>query len=421
MSQSGYWPASPWPVECGGNHRPKVTNLPGFNLSPTDHLVATTRHTGRWNVSFVHRDPGELYLYGTTLPHEPTVAGWVERVDPETLEPLASSGDLPAGGHEWPGGIAVHQNGDLYMVSGAYMHRLAPDCSVVAALPLPIDYAHNGLLILDDGSIITKDIRVGDAAKPSTLTVCDPDLAVLATVEVREPSLGRLAAIDDYIYVPGSTRIFRYRWDGSALLPDEAWQPQYRDAGDGGVAGGLTVVDGRVWLMNNANVFAAGLGYSSELPEVSWDEPVQAVGFNVDDASNKMSIKPTELPAGWAIAPPLVHDGVLVAWDTGGMGMAAFDIGGTGLAPEMLWFQPFRVSMRPLLFARTRELAINDYRILDGDTSSNDLVILDLETGQMKARVPTGDQDLAFMFMTPDEFGSISVCSNNTIARVHAI
>ena len=388
-------------------------------MQPTDRMVATTRDTGRWNVSFVHRNPGELYLYGTTLAHEPEVAGWVERVAPQTLEPLASSGDLPAGGHRWPGGIAVHQNGDLYMVSGAYMHRLAPDCSVITALPLPVDHAHDGLLILDDGMIVTKDVRLDDG--PSTLTVCDPDLSVVCTLTLPEASMGRLSAVGDYIYVAGSTKVFRYRWDGGALLPDETWQPQYRDPGRGGVAGGLTVVDNRAWLMDNANVFSAEAVSAGDLPEATWAEPVRAVGFSVDDQDNKISINPTELPSGWAVAPPLVHDGVLVAWDTGGMGMAAFDIGGIGPAPEMLWFQPFRTSMRPLLFASTRELVINDYRILDGDTSSNDLVILDLETGQMKARVPTGGQDPAFMFMTPDQYGSIHVCSTNTVARIHAI
>lgn len=419
MSQSGYWPASPWPVECGGNHRPKVATTPGMNLQPTDRLVATSRDTGRWNVSFVHRDPGELYLYGTTLAHEAEVAGWVERVDPQSLEPLASSRHLPAGGHRWPGGIAVHQNGDLYMVSGAYMHRLAPDCSVAAALPLPVDHAHDGLLILDDGTIITKDVRLDDA--PSTLTVCDPDLAVICTVTMPEPSMGRLSADGDYIYATGSTKVFRYHWDGGALLFDADWVPQYRVAGQGGVAGGMTIVDNRVWLMDNADVLAVGQDLNGDLPEAAWNEPVRAVGFSVDDANDEISVKPTELPAGWAIAPPLVHDGVLVAWDTGGMGMAAFDIGGIGPVPEMLWFQPFRTSMRPLLFARTRELVINDYRILDGDTSSNDLVILDLETGQMKARVPTGGQDPAFMFMTPDQIGGIHVCSTNTVARVYAV
>ncbi|MEM7325131.1 MAG: hypothetical protein AAF531_18725 [Actinomycetota bacterium] len=419
-----------------------MTSLPGFNLRPTDHLVTTTRNTGRWNVSFVQRDPGELFLYGTTLASDPAVAGWVERVDPVTLEPLASTGDLPAGGHEWPGGVAVHRNGDLYMVSGGYMHRVAPNCEVLAALPMPIDHAHNGLLILDDGSILTKDIRVGEGAEPSTLTVCDPDLAVLATAAVPEPSLGRLAVVGDYIYVPGSTRIFRYRWTGSSLEMDAGWAPQYREADSGGVAGDLAVADGRVWFMDNADVPSvvqrllpsggadvaggrAGNGGPNgqvsswgEAGAPGWDTPVRAIGIRTDDDSDIVSINATELPSGWAVAPPLVHDGVLMAWDTGGMGMAAFDIGGSEATPEMLWFQPFRTSMRPLLFANTGELVINDYRILDSGRSSDDLVVLDLETGTMKARVPSGDSEMAGVFMTPGAHQTLYFCATEVITRV---
>ncbi|NCX76625.1 MAG: hypothetical protein EBX09_06270, partial [Actinobacteria bacterium] len=42
---------------------------------------------------------------------------WVERINPTTLETLSSSEQLP-GGPAWPGGVAVHDNGDLYVVFG---------------------------------------------------------------------------------------------------------------------------------------------------------------------------------------------------------------------------------------------------------------------------------------------------------------
>ena len=228
MSPSGYWPTSPWPVESGGSHRPTATDLPGPTLGPTDHLVATVRNNSRWNVMMAHRNPGELFLYGTTLPHEPEVACWVERVDAETLEPLAGTGDLPAGGHAWPGGMVAHRNGDLYVTSGAYLHRVTSDCELVGSLPLPIDHAHDGLLILNDGMLVTKDVRLDPNGAASTLTVCDEDLGVVTVVPVPEPSMGRLAAVDDCLYVAGTTRVFRYLWSGTDLTLDERWQPQYR-------------------------------------------------------------------------------------------------------------------------------------------------------------------------------------------------
>ena len=84
--------------------------------------------------------------------------GWLERVHPVTLETLARSPDLPSGGHIWCGGVVAHANGDLYMVNGNYVHRLTPECKVVAERKLPLDCAYNGLLILSDGNLITKNL-----------------------------------------------------------------------------------------------------------------------------------------------------------------------------------------------------------------------------------------------------------------------
>lgn len=452
MGRLGYW-QSAWPVECGGNRRPKTAPGAGFGLTPTDHLIATTRHTGRWPVMFVQRDHGELYLHGTTAGNEPMVAGWVERVDPGTLEPTHRSGDLPTGGHEWCGSLAAHRNGDLYTVNGSRLHRLSPNCDVLAELELPVDHAHNGMLILTDGSILTKDIRVGN--EPSTLTVCSPDLEVMTTVRLPEPSMGRLAVVGggdpssvggstnqdgDTIYVPGTERILRYHWDGRTLQADDSWCPSYRTAGRGGMAWDVTVVDGRVWLMDNGDIPGVirrvvdgtrhspnqspdeqpGAGASTVLFEQpDWTEPIRATGVATSDATEVLQVLATELPAGWVIAPPLVHDGVVVLWDTGNTGVAAFDVGSGG-PPEMLWFQPFRNSMQPLLFPESGELIMNDFRLLAENVTSDDLVVLDFRTGQMKARVPTGSTRMNGMFLTPGWDRDVYYCSLGTVARVQA-
>ena len=435
MRRSGYW-GSAWPVECGANHRPKVAASGGLDLQPTDRLVATTRHTGRWPVMFVQRQPGELYLHGTTTGDDPTVAGWVELVDPVSLRPLASSGDLPAGGHEWCGSLSAHANGDLYTVNGSYLHRLRPDCSVATERQLPVDHAHNGLLILDDGAIVTKDIRLGD--QPSTLTVCDPDLAVLTTVQLPEASMGRLAAVGDELYVPGSTRLFRYRWDGARLEADPTWRPAYRDpaaADPGGLSWDTTLVGGRAWLMDNGSLpaieqrfaqiparrVAPGPASAVVSQTVPWSQPVRALGISLTDPADVVEVAPTQLPAGWVIAPPLVHDDHVVVWDTGNTGLAAFDVARVGVEggrPEMLWFQPFRPSMQPLLFADTGELVVNDFRILADNQTSDDLVVLDLATGRMKARESTGATRLHGMFLCPGWDRDLYYCSAGTVARM---
>ncbi len=105
----------------------------------------------------VWREPDELYLYGTAPIATPDPKGWVERIDPQTLEPLARV-EIDTGGHIWCGAIAVHENGDLYAVNGRFLTRLNASLEIKGVLELPVDAPYNGLLILPDGSIAAKDM-----------------------------------------------------------------------------------------------------------------------------------------------------------------------------------------------------------------------------------------------------------------------
>ncbi len=72
-----------------------------------------------------------------------------------------SSPELPCGDHVWCGAIVAHANGSIYSVHGSHLHRLDPvDLSVLAERRLPVDRAHNGLLVLSDGTLATKDLRL---------------------------------------------------------------------------------------------------------------------------------------------------------------------------------------------------------------------------------------------------------------------
>ena len=168
----GYYP-SHWPVECGGNRRQKAAKG-GLNARDAEPNVTTVTN-GRWNVMTVWRGPAELYMGGTQPAFSgPPPLGWLQRLDPETLDVLVESPPLPCGDHVWCGAIAAHANGDIYKVNGSYMHRLDPECQVVAERALPVDQAHNGMLILSDGSLVTKDLRLAGQGG-STITRLDPE------------------------------------------------------------------------------------------------------------------------------------------------------------------------------------------------------------------------------------------------------
>src|SRR5690606_5849948 len=167
MPLAGYWPSA-WPAECGGPRRQKLARSPGLDLQPGERLrVITRRVPGLWPVMFVQRAPGELYLQGGTAIGSRRSFGWVWRVDPETLETLEESPPLPSGGHNWCGAITAHANGELYVVNGRFVHRLSPDLRVQAEHELAVDNAHNGHLILPDGNLVTKDIRIDGARRSS--------------------------------------------------------------------------------------------------------------------------------------------------------------------------------------------------------------------------------------------------------------
>ncbi|MDA2992141.1 MAG: hypothetical protein O3B27_11360, partial [Actinomycetota bacterium] len=130
-----------------------------MNIAGGERLEVTSRDA--FGVTMVVlRAPGEVYVLrntvGTNIFEDPAV-GWVERIDPHTLEALERSPDLPAGPF-WPGGLAAHANGSLYTVFGRWCHRLAPDCSVIERRELPAPRPYNSFVILADGTIATKDL-----------------------------------------------------------------------------------------------------------------------------------------------------------------------------------------------------------------------------------------------------------------------
>ena len=174
----GYWP-SPWPVECGGNRRQKAS--PGRLDAAAGTAEVTAVTNGRWNVMVIQRDPGQWYVGGTMAAFSgPPPFGWVQRIDPDTLEVVADSPELPCGEHVWCGAILAHANGSIMSINGSYLHRLDPDDLSVQAERALVDRSHNGLLALSDGSLVTKDLRL-EGQGHTTVSRVDPD--TLATMD----------------------------------------------------------------------------------------------------------------------------------------------------------------------------------------------------------------------------------------------
>ena len=298
----------------------------------------------------VKREEGAFYVGGTMPAFAgPPPYGWLERIDVASLEPVAQSPQLPCGDHVWCGAIAVHESGDIIKVNGSFMHRLDQDCRVVCERELPVDRAHNGLLILSDGSIVTKDLRL-EGQGGSTVTRLSPDgLEVMGEpLQLPEGSMGRIASdlTDDgeFIYVPGIERIWRIGIDSDRMVIDREWNPVYRDeGGDQGLAWDGCISDGNLWVMDDGDIDSVRAIFSRhpngrfEVPDnrLSWRRPapwrghLRLLRVSLEDGSID-SIAPFAKAGGGIIAPPVnvPELGICIAWDSVNGGVAGIDTSG---------------------------------------------------------------------------------------------
>lgn len=394
-AQSGYY-NSPWPGEDSCPERLQVPRSPvGLNLQPGEKLRCVTRNAFMCTMT-VLRDPGEVYFLSHSalrnrLLRLPTTS-CVERIDPLTLKPIKRSKRLPAG-PMWPGGMAVHRNGDLYVVFGRYCHRLDPDCELVRSHELPVNKPYNSFVILDNGVIATKDIS--DNAN-SRLSFLDPETLqpVCEAFECPEPSIARLSSTGNTVYVVGVRSIFRVHLD-EAMVPqlDDAWRFDY--IGDTGQTYGWDVVlDGRdAWFMDNGKhtyftkMIGAGVNQT----------PLNLVRVSMHDAANHAIVPISGINGGSITNPPL-YDAVrqiVIAFDSANSHLQAWRYRDGELT--LLWNKPhFGAASHMILFDETGELVINDFQ-----PNKESVVVLDIETGRERGRVLTGGPTQGVLFPSP--------------------
>lgn len=424
---AGYAQDSLFPAECGGPLRLKAPPCPGLGIGDHERLTAHARVTGRWNVMFLWKGHERLYLYGTARVGTAEPYGWVEEVDPRTLEPLRRSPPLRCGGHIWCGALVMHANGDLYVVNGNYMHRLDADFRVLAERALPADRPYNGMLIMSDGCLLTKELRLSGPS--SAFVVLEPEnLVATAVVEVGEPSMGRLAADrqpdgSDLIYVPGDEHVLRFHYREGALVADTTWRPRYRAAGSpGGRAWDTCLGDGGVWLFDNGDIPSVRALHASHpagtqspvTDRNAFPTALRLLRISMADADAIDVLEPSGLTNGWVIAPPVYvpQHRIVIGYDTGNRRVRAWHHHRSG-SFEALWSADIMNWWQPLVYPDTGELLLDDMTGAD-----DNLVVLDLFTGREKARASTGSRAPNGMFPCPGRGRDVYYVSNPVVARV---
>jgi hypothetical protein len=417
---SAYGPG-PWPGEDGGPER--LQALPaGRRLALGDgHALDVVSRSAAAATMVVTRDPGELLLLRHTGGDD--AISFVERIDPRSLAPLGRSPDL-AGGPAWPGSIAAHANGSLYVVFGRHAHRLGPDLVPSASTVLPRELPYNGFVILPDGHLVTKDFagsRPGHPVAPADrrccqLIVLEPErLEIVDRCELSEPSIARLSAHGDDVYVVGDTSLLRAAWDGARLHPDPGFDTAYRTL-DGQTYGWDCVIAlGAAWFLDDGEGSERydgslyGHGVSSS--------PLHLVRIDLDSGA----LSRTEvcgLPGGLVANPPLIDPGrsIAVAYDSGNGVVTAFDIGDDGSLATR-WQRSQHHGGHLLLDPVGGRLVTGDH---DAAGGRDQLVVLDIGDGSEVARVDTGSPVQSVLFPAAGFDGELYLCTFTTVSRVAA-
>ena len=246
--------------------------------------------------------------------------------------------------------------------------------------------------------------------------------------------MGRIAADttpggDDLVYVPGTEHLWRLHVDGDDLAID-AWQPRYRAANDPyGLSWDACLSGGFCWAMDCGDIHSVrrihqtepngrydtppGKDLSWRLP-APWDGAQRLFRVSLDDPNDIVAIEPFGTPGGGIIAPP-VHvpeAEMAIAWDSVNGGLAGVSTADRGL--DVVWHLDVRASMQPVVFPESGELVINDFT----DDGSDDLVVVDIASGELIDRVATGSRVANGMFLTAGGNRDVFYCSTLTVARV---
>jgi hypothetical protein len=388
-----------------------------LGLDSGDQLEVVSRSVPLATMA-VTRDPGELYLLRHTAGED--AVSFVERLDPGTLDVVHRSPDL-AGGPTWPGSIAAHANGSLYVVFGNHAHRLDPDLSVRAAVTLPRQRPYNGFVVLPDGHLVTKDFAGARPEHPvpagnrqaCELVVLEPDgLQIVDRCTLAEPSIARLSAHGDRVYVVGDTSLISLHWDGR-LRPDDGFRIPYRTLPGQTYGWDCVIALGAAWFLDNGE---GSERYTGSLHGHGVaTSPLHLVRVQLETGALTMTEVCPET-AGLIANPPLidVRRSIAVGYDSGNGVVCGFHIGSNG-ALSSLWQRRQEHGGHLLLCPQSGRLIAGDY---DHRRQCDQVVILDIEDGGELARADTGSPVQSVLFLAAGFDRDFYLCSFTTISRV---
>ncbi len=415
---TGYWPSS-WPAEDGGPLRQQICDGAFEGLVGGAPSVVSRDAHGATMV--VRRDAGEVFLTGHSVGGDGgEQTSWVERIDPNTLEVLNRREGL-AGGPAWPGGFAAHGDGSLVVVFGRNIHRLNINLEVELSAELPRNRPYNSFVVLPDGHIVTKDFggRLPGADESFVAENCEvlvlapTTFEIVARVELHEPSIARLSADGNTIYVVGDHSMFRVEWNGTSLEFDPKFTPRYRTLEGQTYGWDAVVALGAAWFLDNGGGSENYVG-TFRGQGIS-PAPLHLV--RVDLATGDVSL--TEicgLPNGMVANPPLIDERRMIAvgFDSANGVLAAFDIDPDG-ATSPRWSVEQNHGSHMILDPASG-LFLSAHH--DNDRWMEQFVVRDISSGAEAVRLDSGSPLQSVVFPAVGQSRTVYTCSFSTVSAL---
>jgi hypothetical protein len=438
---------SPWPAEDGGPLRRQAPNgSAGLAIQDGERLALAATRDAFATTMVVLRAPGEVFALRHTMgrkPHRDPSVAWVERIDPIDLHPLRRSPELPAG-PLWPGGIAAHANGSLHVVYGRFCHRLSAELELLASRELARPRPYNSFVVLGDGTLAMKDLD-RSLSEPAHLTLLDPETLVprCPEIELPEPSVARLAADGNVLYVVGTSTAWRYHWDGSRLERDVDWQVRYHGGPRHSYGWDPVLAGGQLWFLDNGDHdYATTMRGAGRAPG-----PAHLVRASLRDAGDYEVVEICGAARGTVTDPPLydAERRIAVGYDSGNGIVQAFRFG-TRLEP--LWRRELAHAGHMIHFPDTGELVLHDFRgprfahtrlgraaarassglarspavrRAVSRRSGDDVLVVDIETGAERARAHVPSMFQSVLFPAPGFARDLYWCTFSTLARLEVL